>query len=133
MFSASDWAALVGAILGFTICLLSVRRLRKGVKDNFWTKDELEPLLRRLNGSWISVLGWLSIGALTVSIFGQRFHGYVGLYAMLGIPSVAFERIRNVLKAGVNSGTSSKRTWISAPLSSEHWGEPRRSDDWLSR
>jgi hypothetical protein len=107
MFSASGWAALVGSILGFAICLLSVRRLRKGVKDNSWTKDELEPLRRRLDGSWISVLRWLSIGALTVSIFGQRFQGYVGLCAMLGFPSLTFGRIRKVLEPGVNSGTSS--------------------------
>jgi hypothetical protein len=72
MFSASDWAALVGAILGFVICFLSDRRLRRGVKDNSWTKDELEPLRMRLDGPWISVLGWLSIGALAVSIFGHK-------------------------------------------------------------
>jgi hypothetical protein len=87
----------------------------------------------RLDGPWISVLGWLSIGALGVSIFGQPFQGYVGLYAMLGFPSVAFDRIRNVLELVVSSGSSSKRTGISAPLSSEHWGEPRQSDNGLSR
>src|SRR5258708_14605013 len=73
-FSASDWVALLVAVLGFAICFMAERRLRKGVKDDSWTRDELEPLRMRLEGSWLSVLGWLSIGALAVSIFGQRFN-----------------------------------------------------------
>jgi hypothetical protein len=117
---------LAPMLIGFGISFRAEKRLRKGVKENAWSEMELMPLCQRLRSPVWGVLAGAQILGFCVLIL-PKAHGlhYSSVIWTLILPLQTLGRIYQIVKPVVShTGLLEKRSL--APISSEHWGEPRQ-------
>jgi len=119
-------ASLVPLCCGLIMMWRAERRLRRGIKNDSWTDEELEPLRRLMAhpaviiGSFIPPIFWLGY-----VISSDRFRG-AALVCIFIIPVQLVWRLKTtVMPQGAEGGVMFQDGGDFKRIQSKHWGESR--------
>ena len=120
-------ALLIPFALGLPLCLLAVRRFKRGFYDNIWSEAELEPVKALVTNpiwTWASVI-LIAPTLLSIILSKDTAHiGAGGFICVALLPTQTAQRIRQLLTPKEKS-TGALADWQnSKPISSGHWGQP---------
>jgi hypothetical protein len=115
-------ACFVPFLIGIVILSRAERRLSRGIKNDLWTDEELEPLRRRLAHPAWTIVSLLFIAAFigNAIVYG----GFTLVWALI-VPVQQISRLRMMLKTKQVAGGGLQDWRNFKPIQSEHWGESR--------
>ena len=111
---------------GTLLLLRSLKVLRKGIRENRWSEEQIDSLRVQLDRPLWNVLRWSTLALVALSFIVLPEHSLIviGFYFFL-IPFGTLSELRAALNKPV-SRTPRTIDWSTAkPLQSDSWGSPK--------
>ncbi len=119
-------AIFLPLVVGGVVAWRAERWLRKGIRSERWSQEELEPVRRMLEDSAFTCLLVVPILVWAVSFLRSGFH-ISGLFWMCMMPVQMISRLRTMVARPRGAVGGVRIDWKAMkPIRSEHWGAARR-------
>jgi hypothetical protein len=117
-------------VAGVLISMRYEKRLRDGIKIGLWSEEQLEPLKRRLDNPWLTVLLILPLIVWCLFLISPvRSSAGMLLYGAIWPIQMISNLKRTVAPKPENSIIDAKNWHDFAPIRSENWGESPHSNE----
>ena len=115
------------ATLGVAITLMARKRLKDGIRDEQWTKEEIALLRRLVEYPAFTVMQWLALLLMAASSIAGGHSHLQALCWPLFWANMTIADLRTSLQPKAVAGSGA--VWQDAlPIRSEHWGEARAAN-----
>jgi hypothetical protein len=114
--------ALLPFALGIALYALSLHRLRKSIKQQLWTDQQIAPLLRITSSMLFQCLGFVCLGLFFLSLLAPHAYRAIGWSSwLLGMWIMQLQS--TVQRPKPPAGP--RINWRTRPpIQSDHWGQP---------
>ena len=111
-------------VSGIFLSLKSEKRLRRGVTEDLWSEEELQPLRKRLkHPAWTALAFMALTGWPVAALVFPQYHRESLFWGLL-IFAQRIQRLEAIVRSQVRPSERLRGWNVSAPIRSEHWGEP---------